>query len=54
MVVVSGQFAVTASDGARREFGKGDVLLLADMHGKGHSTQILGDSDSVVAVIHLE
>lgn len=54
MVVVAGRFAATVSDGCRREFGIGEVLLLDDTHGKGHSTEVLGDEDGVVAVIHLE
>ncbi|MCH8224183.1 MAG: hypothetical protein IH868_12330 [Chloroflexi bacterium] len=54
MVVVAGRFAATVSDGSRREFGIGEVLLLDDTHGKGHSTEVLGDEDGVVAVIHLE
>ncbi len=54
MVGVAGRFAVTASDGSRRELNAGDVLLLEDTHGKGHSSQILGDDVGVVPVIHLE
>ena len=54
MVVVAGRFAVTVSDGNRREFGMGEVILVEDTHGKGHSTEVLGDEDGVVAVIHLE
>ena len=54
MVAVAGQFAATVSDGSTRDFGIGEVMLAEDTQGKGHSTQILGDSDSVVAVIHLE
>ena len=53
MVVVAGRLGATVSDGSRREFGMGEVLLLEDTHGKGHSTEILGDEDGVVAVIHL-
>ena len=54
MVFVEGQTAVTASDGSRREFGLGDVLLLEDDHGKGHSSQIIGDKEVVAVVIHLD
>ncbi len=53
MVAVAGRFAVTASDGSMREFGAGDILLLEDTHGKGHSTEVLGDDAAVLAVIHL-
>ena len=54
MVFVEGQTAVTASDGSRREFGLGDVLLLEDDHGKGHSSQIIGDKEVVAVAIHLD
>ncbi len=54
MVVVAGRLTATVSDGSRREFGIGEVMLAEDTHGKGHSTKVLGDEDAVVAVIHLE
>ena len=54
MVVVAGRVAATVSDGNTREFGMGAVLLLEDTHGKGHSTEVLGNENGVVAVIHLE
>ena len=54
MVVVAGRFAATVSDGSRREFGMGEVLLVEDTHGKGHSTEVLADENVVVAVIQLE
>lgn len=53
MFVVEGRFAAKVSDGARREFGMGAVILLEDTHGKGHSTEVMGDEDCVVAVTHL-
>lgn len=45
---VQGEYEVTASDGAVRRFSPGSVLLLEDTWGKGHSTRILGDVDTVV------
>jgi hypothetical protein len=39
---VQGEYEVTASDGAVRRFPAGNVLLLEDTWGKGHSTRIIG------------
>jgi hypothetical protein len=33
---------VTPSDGETRRFGPGDLLLLEDTAGKGHSTRVVG------------
>jgi hypothetical protein len=43
LVVLSGRAAITVSDGERREFGTGDVLLMEDTTGEGHlSTPLAG------------
>ena len=52
MCTMSGRFRITASDGDQREFGPGQMLLLEDTQGKGHSTQIL--EECVVLVVRLE
>ena len=54
VVVVAGRIAATVSDGSRREFGMGAVILLEDTHGKGHSSEVIAGEDGVLAVIHLE
>jgi hypothetical protein len=36
---LSGEFEVTASDGTMRTFGPGDLVLLEDTSGKGHSSR---------------
>lgn len=38
-----GEYEVTASDGTRRRFVCGSLLLLEDTYGEGHSTLILDD-----------
>lgn len=53
MIGLSGHFELEASDGERRMFGTGDVLLLEDMAGKGHYTRIPADSPATVFVVHL-
>jgi hypothetical protein len=43
VIVLSGRAAITVSDGERREFGTGDVLLMEDTSGEGHlSTPLAG------------
>ena len=41
MCTMSGRFRITASDGDQREFGLGQMLVLEDTTGKGHTTEIL-------------
>ena len=41
--VLEGRFRITVGDGAAREFGAGELLLLEDTWGQGHLTQFLSD-----------
>jgi hypothetical protein len=40
---ITGTLEVTTSDGERRRIGPGQLLLLDDTTGKGHSTRALGE-----------
>lgn len=51
--VISGEWEVTASDGETRRFGVGSVLLVEDTTGKGHSSRIVSDVDSLAAIVQL-
>lgn len=51
--VLTGVWEVTASDGETRAFSKGDVLLVEDTTGKGHSSKIVGDEESLALLILL-
>ena len=51
MLILRGRAAVTVSDGETREFGAGEILLLEDTGGTGHSTRFAGDT--LVAVVRL-
>lgn len=51
--VLSGEWEVTASDGGSRRFAVGSTLLLEDRSGRGHASRVVGDSDSVAAVVRL-
>ncbi|KAA2251441.1 hypothetical protein F0L68_37145 [Solihabitans fulvus] len=50
MVLMSGAIEVTASDGECRRFAAGDVLLVEDTTGKGHTTRSVAP-DSVAVVV---
>src|SRR5712692_4358975 len=45
--VLSGEWEVTASDGETRKFPPGSVLLVEDTAGKGHTSRVVSESDSV-------
>jgi hypothetical protein len=53
LFVVSGKWEVTASDGESRRFGAGDVLLVEDKTGKGHSSRVVSDTDALAAIVQL-
>ena len=53
-VVVSGEWELTASDGECRKFSTGDVLLVEDTTGKGHSSRVLSEAESVAVLIRLD
>src|SRR5258708_24307042 len=51
--VMTGEWEVIASDGESRRFGPGSVLLVEDTTGKGHSSRVLGETDSLAAMVQL-
>ncbi len=50
MSVVSGTLEVTVSDGEKRVFKSGDIMLLEDTSGEGHATKNAGNEPAVVSV----
>src|SRR5947209_4212194 len=52
--VLSGKWEVTASDGETRRFGVGSALLVEDTFGKGHTSRVIGDVESVAVIVQLE
>jgi hypothetical protein len=48
-----GEYAVTASDGTTRHFSAGQLLLLEDTVGKGHSTRFIGEQEVLVFAVTL-
>lgn len=53
-VVLTGEWEVTASDHEKRRFGVGSALLVEDVTGKGHSSRVLGEVDSVALLARLD
>jgi quercetin dioxygenase-like cupin family protein len=51
MFVVQGASQVTASDGTVKEFHAGDLVLLNDETGKGHTTKAVGTIDHIALAI---
>lgn len=43
VIILSGAVEVVTSDGERRVFRAGDIVLVEDTTGKGHITRMLGD-----------
>src|SRR5438876_11958310 len=52
--VISGEWEVTASDGESRRFGPGSVLIVEDTTGKGHSSRVVSEADSLAAMVQLD
>jgi len=52
-VVFSGECEVTASHGEARRFKTGDVLLVEDTTGKGHTSRVVSEEDSVALMIEV-
>ncbi|MCG6901724.1 MAG: cupin domain-containing protein [Rhodobacter sp.] len=53
-VVLSGQIEGAASDGFVMRLGPGDVLLMEDTSGKGHTARVVGDEGASALFVHLE
>jgi hypothetical protein len=50
---LAGTFAGETSDGDRRNYGPGSVVLLDDTTGKGHRAQVVGSNDVLAAVVQV-
>jgi len=52
-VVLSGEWEVTVSDGESRRFKVGSVLLVEDMIGKGHTSRVVSDAESLAVMVQM-
>ncbi len=53
VIILSGRLEHGFLDGSRHTFGAGDVRVLTDTAGEGHTTRVLGDEAVLVAVVPL-
>lgn len=51
--ILSGTLEGTVSDGEKRLFGPGSIVLVEDTTGKGHRTKVIGSEDVTAALIQL-
>jgi len=47
MIILGGQVEIGVGDGTKRTFGAGDVLIVEDTTGRGHTTRVVGDEDRI-------
>ena len=52
--VLTGEWEVTASDGELRRFSAGSALLVEDTTGKGHSSRVVSETESLAAMVQLD
>ena len=52
-VVLSGEWEVTASDGETRQFSAGSLLLVEDTSGKGHTSRVVSEIESIAVMVQL-
>ncbi len=50
---LSGEAELIVGDGEKRRFRAGDVFLLEDVTGRGHTTRVIGDAAFVAAIVQL-
>ena len=53
-VLLAGSFSGRASDNTVMSLAAGDVVLMEDTVGKGHTAEVIGDEDVHAMMIHLE
>lgn len=51
LVVIQGDVEVGVSSGEVRRFGPGDVVMMEDNHGKGHTTRTVGAQPHIALMI---
>ena len=53
IVMLHGRCSIEISSGETREFGPGDVVLVEDTTGKGHTTRRVGDEPRLTLMLPL-
>ncbi|MFC1804037.1 cupin domain-containing protein [Thermoproteota archaeon] len=52
--ILSGELECIVSDGERRIFGSGSIVLVEDTTGMGHVTRVEGSEDVITAVVQVD
>ena len=52
-VLIGGEVEVEVSDGERRRLATGDLCLVEDTAGRGHTTRVLGNREAAFVVVQL-
>lgn len=52
--IISGRLEIGFEDGTKKVFGPGDIRLVEDTTGKGHTTLALGDEPCITATVVLK
>ena len=50
VIIMRGHMDVGIGDGSTRRFGPGDIMLVEDLTGRGHDTQIVGGTCNSVII----
>jgi hypothetical protein len=53
-VTLAGDWEITVTDGERRSFGPGDMVLLDDRTGRGHNTVVTSPGEVLILLIWLK
>ena len=53
LFTLSGQMEIGIGDGSVRRFGPGDVLMVEDLTGRGHTTRASGSEPTATAIVPL-
>jgi quercetin dioxygenase-like cupin family protein len=53
VVTLSGQWEIVCSDGTKRLFKPGDVMLAEDLTGKGHVSRVVGNQPHIFMTVPL-
>jgi quercetin dioxygenase-like cupin family protein len=51
---LEGKLEIRTSDGEKRTVGPGDLVLMEDTSGKGHSSRVKGAQDWIAAIVPVE
>lgn len=53
VIILTGVVELSVSDGSARRVGPSDVVLVEDTWGKGHAARVVGDAETVQAIVEL-